>query len=97
MLTPRDDLPEPPRMPNLGEAFTRPYQHGECDRGRPGLRAHRLLLRTGHRGRNPRRLPSPIPPCDLDGLRRRTRAMIGRCQGFFCGAEVDAMMTEAGL
>ena len=26
----------------------------------------------------------------LEGLRRRTRAMNGRCQGFFCGAEVAA-------
>ena len=33
-------------------------------------------------------LPSLIPPAGLDGLRRRTRAMNGRCQGFFCGAEV---------
>ena len=29
---------------------------------------------------------SPIPPADLDGLRRRTRVMNGRCQGFYCGA-----------
>ena len=33
---------------------------------------------------------SLIPPAGLDGLRRRTRAMNGRCQGFFCGAEVNA-------
>jgi len=25
-LTPHPDLPEPPQMPNLGEAFLRPYQ-----------------------------------------------------------------------
>ena len=30
-------------------------------------------------------LAGPIPPVDLDGLRRRTRAHMGRCQGFFCG------------
>ena len=29
---------------------------------------------------------STIPPAGLDGLRRRTRVMNGRCQGFFCGA-----------
>mgnify|MGYP000022194987 CR=1 FL=1 len=37
-------------------------------------------------------LASAVPPSDLDGLRRRTRAMMGRCQGFYCGAEVDAML-----
>ncbi len=39
--------------------------------------------------RSATRSRSPIPPADLDGLRRRTRAMMGRCQGFYCGAEVD--------
>ncbi len=29
-----------------------------------------------------------IPAVDVDGLRRRTRALTGRCQGFFCTAEV---------
>ena len=31
----------------------------------------------------------------LSGLRRRTRAMNGRCQGFYCGARVVAMMADA--
>ena len=37
---------------------------------------------------------SPIPPVDLDGLRRRTRAHMGRCQGFFCGAELASLLEE---
>ncbi len=37
-------------------------------------------------------LASDIPPATLDGLRRRTRAQMGRCQGFYCGAEVRAML-----
>jgi glycerol-3-phosphate dehydrogenase len=37
---------------------------------------------------------SPIPPVDLDGLRRRTRAHMGRCQGFFCGAELASLIEE---
>ena len=40
-------------------------------------------------------LASPIPPVDLDGLRRRTRAHMGRCQGFFCGAQLEALLAEA--
>ena len=39
-------------------------------------------------------LASPIPPVDLDGLRRRTRAHMGRCQGFFCGAELASLLEE---
>jgi glycerol-3-phosphate dehydrogenase len=33
----------------------------------------------------------PLPAVDLDGLRRRTRAIAGRCQGFHCLAEVSAL------
>lgn len=29
-------------------------------------------------------LDSPLPPGDFGGLRRRTRAGMGRCQGFYC-------------
>jgi len=42
-------------------------------------------------------LSSPIPPSDLGGLRRRTRAMNGRCQGFYCGAAVQALHQAAGF
>jgi glycerol-3-phosphate dehydrogenase len=31
----------------------------------------------------------------MDGLRRRTRAMNGRCQGFYCGANVTGMLEKA--
>jgi glycerol-3-phosphate dehydrogenase len=39
-------------------------------------------------------LASTVPPADLDGLRRRTRAQNGRCQGFYCAATVAALMAE---
>jgi hypothetical protein len=35
------------------------------------------------------------PATTLDGLRRRTRALLGRCQGFYCGATVAALVAEA--
>ncbi len=34
---------------------------------------------------------SPLPPGDFNGLRRRTRACMGRCQGFYCAARLAAM------
>jgi hypothetical protein len=40
-------------------------------------------------------LASTVPPADAGGLRRRTRAMNGRCQGFYCAATVSAMMAAA--
>jgi len=36
-------------------------------------------------------LAGPLGARDLGGLRRRTRAMLGRCQGFYCAAEVAAL------
>ncbi|MGZ9724137.1 NAD(P)/FAD-dependent oxidoreductase [Rhizobium miluonense] len=41
-------------------------------------------------------LASPVPPGDFGGLRRRTRAGMGRCQGFYCNAHLAAM-TEGKL
>ncbi|TGT71907.1 MULTISPECIES: FAD-dependent oxidoreductase [unclassified Mesorhizobium] len=40
-------------------------------------------------------LNSPIPPASIKALKRRTRVMFGRCQGFYCGARVQAMFMEA--
>lgn len=33
----------------------------------------------------------PLPAGDIGGLKRRTRAMMGRCQGFYCSAQVLAL------
>ena len=40
-------------------------------------------------------LASPVPPADLGGLRRRTRAVNGRCQGFYCAAAVSRLLAGA--
>jgi glycerol-3-phosphate dehydrogenase len=37
-------------------------------------------------------LAAPVPAVDVDGLRRRTRVLMGRCQGFFCAAQVAALI-----
>jgi glycerol-3-phosphate dehydrogenase len=36
-------------------------------------------------------LAGPLPAGDIGGLKRRTRAMMGRCQGFYCSAQVMAL------
>lgn len=40
-------------------------------------------------------LASPLPPRSIKALKRRTRVMFGRCQGFFCGARVEALFDAA--
>jgi glycerol-3-phosphate dehydrogenase len=40
---------------------------------------------------------SPIVPCSIDGIKRRTRAGMGRCQGGFCQPRVlEILARELG-
>ena len=84
-------LPDPPRMPNLGEAFPRPYQDGEAIRADPSYGRIVCFCERVTEGELRDACRSVIAPAGLDGLRRRTRVMNGRCQGFFCGAEVQSL------
>lgn len=77
----KSDVREPV-MANLGEAGSRPYQSG----GRVVCLCERVT-EDEIRGA----LVSTVPPVDLDGLRRRTRTLMGRCQGFHCLAEVRTL------
>jgi glycerol-3-phosphate dehydrogenase len=95
-LTPRPDLPPAPRMPNIGEAALRPYQDAgriaeDPEYGRVVCFCERVTA-----GEIRDAFDSMIPPHDLDGLRRRTRVMNGRCQGFYCGAKT-ADLLAAGV
>ena len=83
-------------MPNIGERAERPYQRLELierdrDYGRIVCFCERVT-----RGELRDALAAPLPAVDLDGLRRRTRAHMGRCQGFFCGAELAALLDGQG-
>ncbi|GAA3375188.1 FAD-dependent oxidoreductase [Streptomyces racemochromogenes] len=86
-----EDL-EPLRMPNLGEAFPRPYRDAELIASDPEYGRIVCHCERVTRGEIRDALASTVPPGSLDGLRRRTRARAGRCQGFHCGAEVRALL-----
>jgi glycerol-3-phosphate dehydrogenase len=81
--------PVSPRLPNLAE-------HAERDWQRPGhgeIVCHCELVTAREIAAA---LEGPVPARDYGGLRRRTRAGMGRCQGFHCGARLAAL-TEGRL
>ena len=89
----REGLPEL-RMPNIGEAGPRPFAQPEVIAEDPEYGRIVCFCERVTRGEIRDAAVSPIPPVDLDGLRRRTRVLMGRCQGFFCGAHVPALLAE---
>jgi glycerol-3-phosphate dehydrogenase len=91
-VTTRSELPQPPTMPNLGEAFTRPYQDAARIAADPAYGKIVCFCERVTAGEIRDAFHSVIPPCGLDGLRRRTRVTNGRCQGFYCGAEVQHLL-----
>lgn len=95
-LTPRMDVPSPPRMPNIGQADLRPYQDSERIAADPAYGRIVCFCERVTDGEVRDTFGSTIPPADLDGLRRRTRVMNGRCQGFYCGAHIQALLESRG-
>jgi glycerol-3-phosphate dehydrogenase len=89
--------PDPPVMPYIGQAGTRPYQDAariaaDPEYGRIVCHCERVT-----RGEIRDALAGPLPPADLDGLRRRTRVLNGRCQGFYCAATVARLFAGSGF
>jgi glycerol-3-phosphate dehydrogenase len=82
------------RMPPIGQAAPRPYAEPDRIAADPEYGRMVCFCERVSRGEIRDAAASPIPPVDLDGLRRRTRVLMGRCQGFFCGAHVPAMLAE---
>jgi glycerol-3-phosphate dehydrogenase len=82
------------RMPNIGESFPRPYAQAERIAVSPDYGRIVCFCERVTRGEILDALSGPLPARDLDGLRRRTRVLMGRCQGFYCGARVAALLEE---
>jgi glycerol-3-phosphate dehydrogenase len=83
------------RMPNIAEFGTRPYQDAELIGRDPDYGRIVCFCERVTRGEIDAALAGPIPPADADGLRRRTRALMGRCQGFFCAAEITGLLEKS--
>jgi len=82
------------RAPMIGEAFARPYQDAARISRDPSYGRIVCHCERVSAGEIRDALTSTIPPIDFDGLRRRTRAGTGRCQQFFCGANLAIALTE---
>ncbi|MHB9857572.1 FAD-dependent oxidoreductase [Streptomyces sp. YIM S03343] len=93
-LGPRRPL-APVTMPALGEADPRPYQRADLIAADPEYGTLVCHCERVSRGEIRDALASTIPPRSVDGLRRRTRARAGRCQGFYCGVAVRELFEEA--
>ncbi len=81
--------PSWPQMPMLAQDNTRSYQEGDGTE----IICH---CEGVTRGDIERALSAEIPAQSLGGLRRRTRVMMGRCNGFYCSARV-AELTKGKL
>ncbi|HEX4261345.1 MAG TPA: NAD(P)/FAD-dependent oxidoreductase [Acetobacteraceae bacterium] len=77
------DLADPvwPRVPNLAEHAARAYQEA----GRSAIVCHCELVTQAEIATA---LDGPLGAATLGGLRRRTRCMLGRCQGFYCSRRI---------
>ena len=95
-LKPRSAGLAVPRVPYLGEAGRRPYQDADRIAADPAYGEITCHCERVTRGEIRDALASDLPPAGLDGLRRRTRAMNGRCQAFYCGAAVSGMFRDVG-
>lgn len=94
-LVPRSDLPAPPQMPPIGEHQVRPFQDAELINADPAYGTVICFCERVTEGEIRDAMAATIPARDLGALRRRTRAHNGRCQGFYCGARLTAML-DAG-
>lgn len=94
-LTPKDDF-RPVHMPYIGDAGERrPYQCRQAIAANPQYGRIVCHCERVTHGEIVDAARAPIPARSLDGLRRRTRALSGRCQGFFCLAEVTNLLAAA--
>ena len=84
-----------PVMPNIGEHFLRPYQREEVIAADATYGDIVCYCERVSAGEVRDAVDSDIAPCDLDGVMRRTRATMGRCQGAACAPRVRQMLGQS--
>lgn len=82
--------PDVPQMGMLAEHQTRDWQRA----GNNGILCHceKVTYREATAVLN-----DPLAPKSFAGFKRRTRATMGRCQGFYCGQAVQSLLEQKGL
>ena len=88
------DEPVVPHMPELAERATRAFEDAQMIERDPAYGHIMCFCERVTEGEVRDALRSPVPAVDLGGVRRRTRATNGRCQGFYCGAAVAACVAS---
>ena len=83
-LAPEKDDQAPPRVPHLLDDEGRDWAQAGCGE----IVCHCELVT---RREVEAALSGPLPAGDFGGLKRRTRAGMGRCQGFYCNARLAAL------
>lgn len=81
-------------MPPIGEAQLRPFRDAQAIADRATYGEIVCHCERVTRGELLDALQAPLAPRTVDGLRRRTRAGLGRCQGFYCSAAVTSLLDE---
>ncbi|MCB1488564.1 MAG: FAD-dependent oxidoreductase [Bauldia sp.] len=74
-------------VPNICEYRPRSYQMPDC--GEIVCHCERVTRREIEAA-----LSGPLPALDIHGLKRRTRCMMGRCQGFYCSNRISELTRE---
>jgi len=82
------------RSPALAESQRRPYEDADLIATDPSYGEIVCLCERTTLGEIRDALRSPVAAVDIDGLRRRTRALAGRCQGFHCGARITELLEQ---
>ncbi len=84
------ELPRPARFYELSREEKEALIKKDCSYGRMVCRCEGIT-----EGEILNCFSRPIPPVSVDGVKRRTGAGLGRCQGGFCGARVQRLVQEA--
>jgi glycerol-3-phosphate dehydrogenase len=91
-LAEAEQEPPIPHMPALAERAVRAFEDDRLIGADPAYGHVVCFCERVTEGEVRDALTSVVPATDVGGVRRRTRATNGRCQGFFCGADIAARL-----